>query len=1126
MAFLSIAYLTAPVVAQTTDIAIQPSNAKIFTGQKQQFTLPGYSDITWSVKPVGTGTITQTGLYTAPATGTISFIYAQPSGGPTFYTMVLLLPSPATQGSGTQNGTQSSTGASGSGPDPIFFQGWGGSGPYPIVPVTLPTSGGTSDPAGSGSTTSGVSVAVTPSSAYVQLGQSVTFSALVSGSQNQQVQWSLLPNIGTIVNGVYTAPASITADTQVTITATSVADPTKAATATVLLGPAISTPSPSGTTSLSSVALSIGPGSATLSPGQTAQFAASVQGTANTAVVWALTPNIGSFSNGTYTAPTTISTEESVLLTATSVADPTKNASVAIVLKPGSGTTSQPVVVGVSVSPSTATLNGGQSATFAASVSGTSNTAVTWSLNPQVGTIANGVYTAPGTIASSQTVTIKATSVADSTKTGSATVTLNASAPAPSTPAPSTPAPSTPAPSTPAPSTSSTNSSTTSAPSTVTMPLEVLGANGTTVSASVNVPSGSNVSGAISLYMQIHGLRFETQASVKVNNSGWMAISDSAVTLLGNATAYGGIGGGFATLKMTLSLPAGTVQVGANTVTFQFIQTDGRVSGFRVLAFNFETADGTMLVPSSTFVQDDPSTWQPPSTNQADITAGQTLWQTASLIQPLAGGGSKPILAHCADCHTQTGRDLKYFNYSNNSIETRAVFHGLTAQQGAQIASYIRSLNVPNPGMPWNPPYQPGPGLDSQPVENWAAGAGLDAVVDTDQEMVNAIFPSGIQASVFAPTTILDQREVPLPFQLPDWNQWLPGTHPMDAFGSTFTTSAFFTMYQTLSAALQPQNASVYVAQRWNLDAWFTGFENFSSQVAAPVWASQNWTPAVTDQIYSIPQWAMVKTWELLNGNQLEGYTQNMFGPQADPRGWYSNMPFLTSPHELKMNTNGTPGLRNGTAQEYTYLSNAWYTVQLLLNDGNGQQSYQYPIDWSYVYGFVEEIGRMVSPQAGIDSLWMLKGLETMQQQGAGPQAGGNGWQPFVVQPWFLVTAEFNEGVWLGVDPTTRAGIATGIVNAWLGEVNQFTPQEFYTGGWTTANATPVVDGSPYDGVFVDEVWYLIPRLSFIGVNQTLVNQLAAWAKTVWPSANWSADASATCSWRDGQANTYILCSE
>src|SRR5205807_7661335 len=65
---------------------------------------------------------------------------------------------------------------------------------------------------------------------------------------------------------------------------------------------------------------------------------------------------------------------------------------------------------------------------FMATVAGTSNTAVTWSMSPSLGTLtATGLYTAPspGTISSSQTITITATSVADSTRSATAKVTLN-----------------------------------------------------------------------------------------------------------------------------------------------------------------------------------------------------------------------------------------------------------------------------------------------------------------------------------------------------------------------------------------------------------------------------------------------------------------------------------------------------------------------------------------------------------------------------------------------------------------------------------------------------------------------------------------------------------------------------
>lgn len=85
----------------------------------------------------------------------------------------------------------------------------------------------------------------------------------------------------------------------------------------------------------------------------------------------------------------------------------------------------QVLVITVTVSPATVSLNSLQQQQFTAAVTNTTNTAVTWSLNPSVGSISSsGLYTPPAVIVSQQTVTVIATSAADPTKNGTATVTL------------------------------------------------------------------------------------------------------------------------------------------------------------------------------------------------------------------------------------------------------------------------------------------------------------------------------------------------------------------------------------------------------------------------------------------------------------------------------------------------------------------------------------------------------------------------------------------------------------------------------------------------------------------------------------------------------------------------------
>jgi len=80
--------------------------------------------------------------------------------------------------------------------------------------------------------------------------------------------------------------------------------------------------------------------------------------------------------------------------------------------------------VSVSVSPKTATVSSGGSQSFTAYVTGTSNTAVTWTAS--AGSISTaGAFTAP-TVSATTSVSVTATSVADNTKKATAAVTVTA----------------------------------------------------------------------------------------------------------------------------------------------------------------------------------------------------------------------------------------------------------------------------------------------------------------------------------------------------------------------------------------------------------------------------------------------------------------------------------------------------------------------------------------------------------------------------------------------------------------------------------------------------------------------------------------------------------------------------
>ncbi len=91
-------------------------------------------------------------------------------------------------------------------------------------------------------------------------------------------------------------------------------------------------------------------------------------------------------------------------------------------------------LVSVSASPSSVVLGPGASQSISAAVDNTSNKAVTWSINPPLGSVdANGVYTAPATVSFAQDVTVTATSVADPSKSATSIVRLTPPAAAPQT---------------------------------------------------------------------------------------------------------------------------------------------------------------------------------------------------------------------------------------------------------------------------------------------------------------------------------------------------------------------------------------------------------------------------------------------------------------------------------------------------------------------------------------------------------------------------------------------------------------------------------------------------------------------------------------------------------------------
>ncbi len=395
-----------PTPPPSISVSVTPTSGTVILGNTQAFTatVTNTNDkaVAWSVNGVArgnatTGTITSAGVYTAPAD----------------------LPLPAeVQITATSHADATKSGAAN---------------------LTI---------------ASDITLGITPTSASVELGAAQQFHSRISssGHPDTAVHWSVsgaaCPGAcGTVdANGNYTAPQILPQPARLSLTAQSVADPTRLASVPVTITSdfLFQLSAPSSVPTEASV-----PITATLTP---------VPGSHPSGVVtWSLsgagcsgaacgTLAAGRASTGvsgtitntaTYTAPLTAPSPNSITITATPQADPTKRAQATLLAQVG---------ISVSLSPVAATLTANDRATLTVLVTGTSNTSVAWSVNGVAGgnttvgqicvlasspcqTVTNGNvsqvdFLAPGALPQPNPVTVRVASAADPTKSASAQITV------------------------------------------------------------------------------------------------------------------------------------------------------------------------------------------------------------------------------------------------------------------------------------------------------------------------------------------------------------------------------------------------------------------------------------------------------------------------------------------------------------------------------------------------------------------------------------------------------------------------------------------------------------------------------------------------------------------------------
>ena len=613
----------------------------------------------------------------------------------------------------------------------------------------------------------------------------------------------------------------------------------------------------------------------------------------------------------------------------------------------------------------------------------------------------------------------------------------------------------------------------------------------TTTGSSITIPTSTDTSPITTLQLTVNNIEYADEVAVYIPKNGWIALDNSTCITIGAGSGYGNIGGQVTTLTVNVPLISGTVVPARTYLMFRFNKPDptGRCNTYRIIALNYIRADGTMAIPASEFNFVLPSQYVPPLTDAADAAAGQVLWNTAQLNNPVTG---KPGDPPCVSCHTSDGQDLKYFNYDPQSIIYRAMYHGLSWKQAAQIADYIHSLPASEGsvyGRPWNPPFQPGVGLTSRTDTEWAAGAGWASVLENDAQEQKYLFPDGItQASIETLASPgakqVNPRDIPISLPLLTWDQWLPVTAPENTFGATTFHSS--QLYQEWVNRAQDLWVPGNNTGGGGVDNWMSLDQPLLKSINA-LGPSGSWRPSTAQQVYALGQWIAVHTWQI-EQQHFQQYP-------SSKKNWYNGAPFLVSPNRLFI----PMGMETGSLLGDSFIDSAWYQIQVSVDAGGNAPGGNAPVDWGYYPGVVDHLYGDGGPA---QPMRLTEGFLIAMRNFDGSISSQNwgGWLPQQADNITFLMSWPPLALWKGEIPTFRS-VMNALLPVWLQRANSFSPQQYYEYEGISAATEPssYMAANWYSGL-----WGMLPILSQNGVNAALITQLASFGHRILPGADWA----------------------
>lgn len=447
-------------------------------------------------------------------------------------------------------------------------------------------------------------------------------------------------------------------------------------------------------------------------------------------------------------------------------------------------------------------------------------------------------------------------------------------------------------------------------------------------------------------------------------------------------------------------------------------------------------------------------------------------------------------------------------------------------------------------------------------MHEWAAGAGLDAVLERDEEMLIGMFG---KASGITPADVnryFDSDEMwntalqPLAIQLPDWKHWLPLIHPKDAFSRNEYFESDKTRdpkrgYETLRSYLE-ENRGNYTARKLfhELHQFWLHYRLFLERGST---ARDHWRSTDGDALVnglaagvsaemaanSLAKHLAVKFFEVHHEFDLQGLAPTLIDRAEHPRkrqwlGRQYNV-FEVPPHFTACFKSGSARCHNFEGQPRQtgeYESTSWYQLQQVINPGIATSRAVVPVDYNYVPTLIVRASHTSGILEPVRFFYSSNVMyQTRTRAAVFTPMDREGFHMRIMGPWLFYGAD-NRNRFEGLEPGSiprllndlQPGLGTMIVAAQLRQfLTEMAKPQNNLVDWGRRATSDGGDQRALDPItlttadmpqpqttfsgdlrhYAHKIYWVIPKFVGLGVDCNIIAELQQWASQAWPNIDW-----------------------